>query len=411
MAIAQPSDPQMPGNGTKPPLGNTLNANPILKTLNLHANAINTILCQVHALETQLRMRPEPPSPEPSEPSVTPNSSARPDWLEAALKRSGPEDGKPFIYFLHIPKTSGLSFRCFLSDAFGEAKIAPFQDWQSVLNYSGSAGDWKVWSGHFGGMLPFILPSWPRIVTILRDPVDRTISHINHVKREPTHSFQRYAKGMSVLELCRHPRFRCQLDNYQARHLASLAFAQAIFRRRGSAPLDFLDAALSLDPQYGLLDAAIRAMSEIDMVGIAEAHHQSLCLFAHTFNMPAPTQAHDVNKAEPSQLKREDLLPEELECIQELTQIDQLVYDSARQRFERECRKAKITPHFKEPEASPVAGAGVRYLKCLRSFWSNSARRTVSSRAAALALSKVTEGRPRSTARTTVRATPARRPS
>jgi hypothetical protein len=327
--------------------------------------------------------------PEPSESSVTPNPSATPDWLQAALGRREPEDGKPLIYFFHIPKTSGSSFIRFLIDTFGEADVSPLTSWDDILAFSGTPGDWKVWHGHFAGMLPLILPSWPRMVTILRDPIDRALSHINHHRRSP-YQLLGCAKKMSVLEFCHHPRLRREIDNTQARYLASLSFAQMLLRsnrHNGTAavPVAFMEALFSMDSQYGLLDSAIRALAEMDMVGIAEAHHESELLFAHKFDVPPPAQIYHVNKAEASQLKREDLSREELECIQELTQIDQLVYDCARQRFERECRKAKVTSNFKEPEASPVAGDGMHYLKHLQSYWNSSAQSRVSSRAAALA--------------------------
>jgi hypothetical protein len=156
---------------------------------------------------------------------------------------------------------------------------------------------------------------------------------------------------MSVLEFCHHPKLRREIDNTQSRYLASLSFAQMLLRSNrhngtAAAPVGFLEALFSMDPQHGLLDSAIRAMSEMDMVGIAEAHRETERLFAHKFNVQAPSKAYHVNKAEQSQLKRTDLSPEELECIRELTQIDQLVYDYARKRFETECWRAKITPQL-----------------------------------------------------------------
>ena len=297
--------------------------------------------------------------PVPNGQSVT-DPVAAPDWLQAALKRQKPKDETPFIYFLHIPKTSGTSFHRFLIDAFGEANMSPLRTWEDVLCHSGPAGNWKVWSGHFGGMLPFILPSWPRIVTILRDPVERVISQINHVQRDPEHRFHYSAKRMTVLELYHHRGFQRALDNCQARYLASLAPAQMVFRsfeHRGcaAAPVDFPGTLFSTDPQYGLLDSAIRAIGEMDMVGIAEAHHETVKLFARKFNVPAPAEAYHFNTAPPSQLKRAELSPEELECIQDLTRIDQVVYDYALQLFERECRRAKISPklHMGKPIAAP----------------------------------------------------------
>lgn len=342
----------MPLASPKPTLGEgPPNQNLVLETLKLHATAISTGLSRLHALEAQFKGQMVKPSPAPNGEPATPSPNAAPNWLQATLRRCEPEDGKPFIYFLHIPKTSGTSFHRFLIDAFGEASMSPLRTWDEVLCDSAPAGNWKVWSGHFGGLLPFILPSWPRIVTILRDPVERALSQINHAKRDPAHRFHHYAKGMSILELCHHVRFQRTLDNCQARYLASLSSAQMVFRSfqyRGSAttPVAFPGVLFSTDPQYGLLDSALRAMSEMDMVGIAEAHHQTVRLFARKFDVPEPDESYHENRAGTAQLKRAALKPEELECLQELTQVDQLVYEYARERFRRECRQAKIAPQL-----------------------------------------------------------------
>ncbi len=348
MAIVQCG--QMPPASPKPTVGDgPLDQVQVLNSLNLHGTAINTALKRLQALETQLKWQPVTPAHAPSVQSPPLNPDAAPDWLQAALKRSGPDDGKPVIYFLHIPKTSGSSFHLFLKDAFGADNMAPFRAWDEVQSFSGPASNWKVWSGHFGGMLPLILPTWPRMVTILRDPIDRAVSHINQLRRKPYLGLP-CAKGMGVLEFCHHPKLRLSLDNAQARYVASLSFAQMMrsVQNRGSyiTPVGFLQALFSMDPQYGLLDTAMRVVSDIDMVGITEAHHQTLRLFSRKFNVPAPAEAYHAEKAKPSELKRADLSPEELECLQELTQIDQVVYDCARLRFERECRQAKITPQL-----------------------------------------------------------------
>ncbi len=275
------------------------------------------------------------------------------DWLEAALDKRVPKDEKSLIFFLHIPKTSGQSFYHFLTDTFGQANLAPFTTWGELLGSSGAAGDWKVWSGHFGGLLPLILPSWPRLVTILRDPVDRAISYMNHLRRDINYPLQSSFGNLSILEYCLHPKLRRTVDNFQARSLASLGFAMTIYRtaKRGAyahaTAMDLSEALFAMDPQYGLLDWAIRAISEIDMVGITEAHEQTLRLFARKFDVPEPIESYHDNKAGESQLKRADLKANELECLQELTQIDQVVYEYARKRFERDCCQAKLGDPFR----------------------------------------------------------------
>jgi len=81
MSVDQQWRPQTTLGGSKPTVGDgALDQGLILKTLNLHATAINTGLSRLHALETELKQQPAPSSQ-----SVTFNPSTAPDWLQAAL--------------------------------------------------------------------------------------------------------------------------------------------------------------------------------------------------------------------------------------------------------------------------------------------------------------------------------------
>jgi hypothetical protein len=254
------------------------------------------------------------------------------------------------IYFLHIPKTSGASFHGFLVDVFGEAYVSPrILIWDDLADFSDVSKKWKVFVGHFGGFLPFMLPSWPRIVTLLRDPVSRTISHINHVQRDARHPLHPYAEHLTVVEYCRHPKLRHTVENYQSRFLASLSIAQAILKVeknvvRAPSSLAFEASLYALDRGGDLLESALAIASEIDMVGIAEWHQQTMQLFAGKFNITRPVpEAKRLNEAGNSQRRRETLSPEEIAAIQEITEIDRLVYERAWQQFRAECSRLGIS--------------------------------------------------------------------
>src|SRR5579863_4632474 len=164
--------------------GVSIEPDALFKTLNLHANAIRTALEGQLSLEAQVRDLRERLA---EVVRATPKRPATASPLKVAIERREPEDGKPLIYFFHIPKTSGASFNRFLVDTFGQANVSPQMPWDTLPEHSDSAGNWKVWCGHFGGLVPLLLRSWPRMATILRDPVDRTLSQINHVRRDAQH--------------------------------------------------------------------------------------------------------------------------------------------------------------------------------------------------------------------------------
>jgi len=100
------------------------------------------------------------------------------------------------IFFMHIPKTAGSSFRRFLERAVREAGGSVGErardgiwsaDSESYLSYeefcSDAAASYRasdLLSGHYPFHVTELLPPETLVVTVLRDPVERVVSHIKH---------------------------------------------------------------------------------------------------------------------------------------------------------------------------------------------------------------------------------------
>jgi len=161
------------------------------------------------------------------------------------------------IYFLHIPKTSGTSLGELFLQVKGPEAVSPPLLWDHLLNgFYRISEKTRIIQGHFGGLLPLWLQRWPRIVTILREPLARALSHINHVQRDPNHPWYAEAANLTVQQYCDHPVFQRSIDNFQARYLASLSFALALLpdspqrppaEPLGNVEIAFDDALFSLD--------------------------------------------------------------------------------------------------------------------------------------------------------------------
>lgn len=132
---------------------------------------------------------------------------------------------QPLIYFLHIPKTAGTSFTYFLEQLVDKSRIYPLKAWDSEQDFKTRAEgtDWEQYSlisGHYTNALVDFLPPDAQIVTILRDPVERLISHFHHLLNDPyeLHYYdgkilKNFANG-NVLEMLKDERFRKGLSNF-----------------------------------------------------------------------------------------------------------------------------------------------------------------------------------------------------
>ena len=94
------------------------------------------------------------------------------------------------IIFLHIPKTGGRSLQNILLRQYSEEEV--ITDAHEILD---QISDWpeekkrniRYLQGHFIYGIHKILPQECSYITVLRDPVDRVISHYYYIKRSPGH--------------------------------------------------------------------------------------------------------------------------------------------------------------------------------------------------------------------------------
>ena len=126
----------------------------------------------------------------------------------------------PPLYLLHIPKTAGTSLRAALQDHY-HAALCPAAMWDDFYREPAlRTGYYRAYCGHFGIGLATYLGRKLRVVTVLRDPLERTISHFHEVRRTASHPLHHHVIRQTLFDFVHDPITVPMVTNFQARYLA-----------------------------------------------------------------------------------------------------------------------------------------------------------------------------------------------
>jgi uncharacterized membrane protein YkvA (DUF1232 family) len=229
----------------------------------------------------------------------------------------GPEP----VYFLHIEKTAGSSVHRVLTAAFPDPGICPTRLWQELEGVRPEdLRHFQLYSGHLTGSFADFLGRRLRTVTLLRDPVQRSISHYAHIRRDPSSPYYGLAQNLSLREFCLHPETRHLVEDYQARSLAGAAL---------KAPQPWSkQIALRNSPQEraDILARALAVVKDCVAVGVTERLPDTLAVFADTLGLDwsGHTPYENASYNRPKIVDAETLA-----VIRSITQLDAAIYDEA----------------------------------------------------------------------------------
>jgi len=142
------------------------------------------------------------------------------------------------LYFLHIPKTAGVSVSSWLRIISG-LNTCPAGLWTCLLERDLSEiRKYDLYCGHFGIYLGEYLSKPLDMLTFLRNPVDRAFSHFRHVLRAPNHYFhERVKQHGSFKEFMLDPVTQPLTKNYQVHALSSMIKPWQIWNNQQSDSL------------------------------------------------------------------------------------------------------------------------------------------------------------------------------
>lgn len=225
---------------------------------------------------------------------------------------------RPLLLFLHIPKTAGSTLMQIIERQYSpEAILIQHQPTiHQALGAlpSGAIDRFEVAMGHLWFGVHALVPRAATYITVLRDPIERVISHYYFVQQHPEHYLHGVSRGMSLEEYvtsgCSN-----ELANDQTRLLAGGAIDT---------------------PSEMLAIAKQNLERHFAVVGLTEEFDQSLLLMQRCFGWRSPFYLKRNVTRHPSKAQ---LPAATLRVVEQHNQLDLELYRFARERFHARVRR------------------------------------------------------------------------
>ena len=242
------------------------------------------------------------------------------------------------LYFLHIPKTAGLSTIYILNGFFKYSSILIEHSWDQLLpklpkNFS----KYRFVRGHFGYGFYRHFSKKPIYITMLRDPIEQCISNLEMIRREKKSRIRYNISEKASFEELIETKIPF---NQQTQYIA--IDADVIESIKSSDLKNFSDFSFHHLKEYSqdnisdpkLITIAKKHLSEFAFVGLTEKFYESLLLLCYTFDwLPIhPTRKINVGK---KRVKQRDLSKKSINFIKEQTNLDAELYDYGKLLFEQ----------------------------------------------------------------------------
>lgn len=259
-----------------------------------------------------------------------------------------------YLYYHHVPKTGGHTLHSVLEKFFTTEEVCPARLWKHLIAIPREQLlRYRLFSGHFYYYISQLLPRDPISITMLRDPVKRSLSHYHHIRRERFLYHHEYALSGDILSFVTNPVTRPQIENFQTKLIALNLEPSVVEKHWGETTfnqykLHHFDHWLELPTRLtseALLDRAKTRLEQFAFVGLTEHFSESLVLLSYILNRRVELEVERKN-VDPEQHSNEELASVALEAIQEATQLDASLYTYAQELFQNRLQKIALELHL-----------------------------------------------------------------
>jgi Sulfotransferase family len=260
--------------------------------------------------------------------------------MEKASSRSSPLKSFPrqynlqpndVLYYSHIPKTAGMTFRTIIEDHFNHPEICPATLDDEVFQIP-DLSPYRLFRGHLVYVdFKKLLPQKQIInLTMLREPVSQLVSHYQYIRRMPEDPYYAQVKDMTLEEYASSFTMGELKRNVQTYHIAKAA----------RFDIDHLSA-------QEVFEIAVESLNHFAFAGLVERFQDSLFLLSYIFGWRPIIN----NRAENIGSRQTHDLPEKtLQLIQENTEFDRQIYQQVQQIFTE-----RFTQMLEDQQESSVA--------------------------------------------------------
>jgi hypothetical protein len=242
--------------------------------------------------------------------------------MEMTSTPTVPQRTEPLLFFIHIPKTAGTTLGGILVQHYGRDRVFACHPDRAIVGYTAEdflsfpaekRNNFQLVRGHFGYGLHEDYQEPYKYITILRDPVDRVISHYYYVLKRTDHYLHKKVTSENIsLKDYVTSGLTGEMDNGQLRMLTG---PTGYYARFGTCTPELLELAKE------------HLRNDFVVVGISERFDETLLVLKEILGVSTPFYLNlKVNNKRP---KREKMTDDVIEAIRAHNPLDEEIYQYA----------------------------------------------------------------------------------